>query len=157
MNYPIKDNMVIVNLEKVKNKFGFLENSFINKITNFWIKELSIKAESGDNKVSELSGGNQQKIVIGKWLDENPKILILDGPTVGIDIGAKAGIFETIKEFSKNNGMGVILISDEIKEIVSYSNRIIIMRNGRIYKIFDRGSVSESDIQAMLDEQKRSM
>ncbi|MEI0493593.1 sugar ABC transporter ATP-binding protein [Brachyspira intermedia] len=157
MNYPIKDNMVIVNLEKVKNKFGFLENSFINKITNFWIKELSIKAESGDNKVSELSGGNQQKIVIGKWLDENPKILILDGPTVGIDIGAKAGIFETIKEFSKDNGMGVILISDEIKEIVSYSNRIIIMRNGRIYKIFDRGSVSESDIQAMLDEQKRSM
>ncbi|OEJ15770.1 ABC transporter [Brachyspira hampsonii] len=157
MNYPINDNMVIVNLNKVKNKFGFLDNSIIKKITNFWIKELSIKAESGDNKVSTLSGGNQQKIVIGKWLDENPKILILDGPTVGIDIGAKAGIFETIKEFSKDNGMSVILISDEIKEIVSYSNRIMIMRNGKIYKIFDRGSVDENDIQTMLDEQKRSL
>lgn len=157
INYPIEDNIVLVKLDKIKNKLSFLNGKKIKEIANFWIKALSIKTEESENKVSTLSGGNQQKIVLSKWLEDDPKILILDGPTVGIDVGAKAGIFETIKLLAKEKGMGVILISDEIKEIASYSHRVMIMRNGKILKILDKEEIKEEFIQKQLDEQKHAI
>jgi simple sugar transport system ATP-binding protein len=154
MNYPIQDNIVLVTLNKFINKRHFLDDGRITKSAAEWTRILSIKTENPANLVTTLSGGNQQKIVLAKWLAENPKILILDGPTVGIDIGAKAGIFKTLKEMIKERGMGVILISDEIKEIVAYSHRVMIIRNGRVAKIARGNEISETAIQNILNEQK---
>jgi simple sugar transport system ATP-binding protein len=157
MSYPIKDNIVLATLDSFRELFSFLNNKTIKDTADKWIRSLSIKTDSADNTVSMLSGGNQQKVVLAKWLEKNPKILILDGPTVGIDVGAKAGIFKTIKEMIKEKGTGIILISDEIKEIVSYSHRVIILRNGRVVKILERNEISEGYIQDILSEQKQAL
>jgi simple sugar transport system ATP-binding protein len=157
MNYPIKDNITLVTLDRYRNKMTFLDNGKINKIAGAWVNTLSIKTENPANLVSTLSGGNQQKIVLAKWLEVNPKVLILDGPTVGIDIGAKAGIFKTLKEMIRTKGMGVLLISDEIKEIASYSHRVMIFRNGRIARILQKKEISEEYIRDILNEQKQAV
>jgi simple sugar transport system ATP-binding protein len=157
MNYPIKDNIALVTLDKMKNSFGLLDLVKINDVAQKWIKEIAIKTDSPGHLVSTLSGGNQQKIVLAKWLEENPKILILDGPTVGIDIGAKAGIFKTIQEMTRERGMGVMLISDEIKEIAAYSNRVMILRDGRMVKILRRDEITEENIRMILNEQKEAV
>jgi simple sugar transport system ATP-binding protein len=157
MNYPIKDNIALVTLDKLKNAYGFLDNAKISEIAGKWIDALAIKTDSPLHLVSTLSGGNQQKIVLAKWLEENPKILILDGPTVGIDIGAKAGIFKTIKEMISVQGMGVILISDEIKEITAYSHRVMVIRDGKMVKMLQKNEISEGYIRDILNEQKRAI
>ena len=87
-------------------------------LIDHWIKSLSIKVASPDVPVQTLSGGNQQRVVIGKWLATQPKILILDGPTVGVDIGNKSSIYEIVRELAAQ-GTGVILISDEVPEVVN--------------------------------------
>jgi simple sugar transport system ATP-binding protein len=157
MSYPIKDNIVLPTLDSFKKFLSFLNNRAIKDTADKWIQSLSIKTDSSDNTVSKLSGGNQQKVVLAKWLEENPKILILDGPTVGIDVGAKAGIFKTIKEMIKEKGAGVLLISDEIKEIVSYSHRVMIIRNGRVARILEKNEISEGYVQDILSEQKQAL
>ncbi|GMO53670.1 MAG: sugar ABC transporter ATP-binding protein [Termitinemataceae bacterium] len=157
MNYPIKENIVLVTLNKFRNKFTFLNNIGIDKDASSWVDTLSIKTKDPNNLVTTLSGGNQQKIVLAKWLANNPKVLILDGPTVGIDIGAKSGIFRTLKSMIKERGMGVILISDEIKEIASYSHRVMIIRNGRIARVLKKNEINEEYIQTILREQKQAI
>jgi simple sugar transport system ATP-binding protein len=157
MSYPIKDNIVLATLDSFKELFSFLNNKAIKDTADKWIGSLAIKTDSADNTVSMLSGGNQQKVVLAKWLEKNPRILILDGPTVGIDVGAKAGIFRTIKEMIKEKGTGIILISDEIKEIVSYSHRVMIIRNGRAVKMLQKNEISEGYIQDILSEQKQAL
>ncbi|MDR0473171.1 MAG: sugar ABC transporter ATP-binding protein [Treponema sp.] len=155
MNYPIRDNITLVTLDRYRNKMTFLNNGKINEVADDWVGKLSIKTEDHGNLVSTLSGGNQQKIVLAKWLEEDPRVLILDGPTVGIDIGAKAGIFRTLKEMIREKGMGVLLISDEIKEIVSYSHRVMIIRNGRVAKTLQGNEINEENIRNILNEQKQ--
>jgi simple sugar transport system ATP-binding protein len=157
MNYPIKDNVALVTLDRYRSKLTFLNNAKINTVADGWVNTLSIKTDDPASLVSALSGGNQQKIVLAKWLEQDPKVLILDGPTVGIDIGAKAGIFKTLKEMIKEKGMGVILISDEIKEVASYSHRVMIIRNGRVARILQKGEISEGSIQGILSEQKQAL
>jgi simple sugar transport system ATP-binding protein len=157
MNYPIRDNIALVTLDRYRNRLTFLNNRKVNRVASDWINTLSIKTGDSGNLVSTLSGGNQQKIVLAKWLEEDPKVLILDGPTVGIDIGAKAGIFKTLKEMIRAKGMGVLLISDEIKEIVSYSHRVMIIRNGRVASILQKNEISEGYIRNILNEQKQAI
>ena len=157
MNYPIKDNIVLVTMDRYCSTLGLLNGTKINKIAGDWVNTLSIKTDNPENLASTLSGGNQQKIVLAKWLEQDPRVLILDGPTVGIDIGAKAGIFRTLKEMIRDKGMGVILISDEIKEIVSYSHRVMIMRNGRAVSILEKNNINEEHIRNILSEQKQAL
>ncbi|GMO22579.1 MAG: sugar ABC transporter ATP-binding protein [Spirochaetaceae bacterium] len=157
IRYPIKDNTVLATLDAFRNKLTFLDNAKIKETAERWINTLSTKAASSEHPVSSLSGGNQQKVVLAKWLESNPKVLILDGPTVGIDIGSKIGIFKFIKEMVKEKGVGVILISDEIKEIAHNSHRVIIMRNGRIGKVLESNEISEEAIHAILNQQKQEL
>jgi len=155
MDKSIKHNIGIVTLEDYVNRLGLLEEQKIDELSEQWIEGMDIKTDTKEKLARMLSGGNQQKIVLSKWLAMNPKILILDGPTVGIDIGAKAGIFATINEMAKDRGMGVILISDEIREITSHCHRVLIMRNGRIVKELVGEQIDDQAIQQVLDEQKR--
>jgi simple sugar transport system ATP-binding protein len=157
MNYPIKDNTVLVTLDKFRNRLSFLDNRRIKEVADRWIDTLSTKTDSSENLVASLSGGNQQKVVLAKWLEDTPKILILDGPTVGIDVGAKTGIFRVIREMAEKKGVGVILISDEIREIASNSHRVMIIRNGRIVKTLGKSEISEDGIRDILNQQKQEL
>jgi rhamnose transport system ATP-binding protein len=109
------------------------------------VRDLNIRADSTKTPVSTLSGGNQQKVVLGKWLNTEPSLLILDEPTRGIDVGAKTEVRQKIDALAAN-GMAVLLISSELPEIMGMSDRILVMRNGRIVAEFARSEFTEEAI-----------
>ncbi len=115
-----------------------------------WIEKLSIKAHAPEQVVSSLSGGNQQKVVLAKWLARQPAVLILDEPTKGIDVGAKAAVHAVMSEFAAR-GNGVIMISSELPEILGMSDRMLVMRRGRLRGEFARGVTSEALLRAASD------
>lgn len=109
------------------------------------VKKLNVKTSSYVQLVMSLSGGNQQKVMIAKWLAINPKILILDEPTRGIDVGAKAEIHSLLRELAKN-GIGIILISSELPEIIGMCDRVLVMREGRITGELSGEKITEENI-----------
>jgi ABC-type sugar transport system ATPase subunit len=112
-----------------------------------YVDKLDIRLASIDNPVSSLSGGNQQKTVLGRWLATDPKLLILDEPTHGVDIGAKSEIYELMRRLA-NEGMAIILISSELPEVLALANRIVIMHEGRVTGIMDRDDATEESVMA---------
>lgn len=157
MDYSQRDNIILPTISKFVKK-GLLDENRMTDTANHWIDEVKVKTDDVFKQIKTLSGGNQQKIVLAKWLEMNPKVLILDGPTVGVDVGAKASIFKTIHEMVEKYGMSVILISDEIRELTANCNRILIMQNGRLRRILDKPQEIDDDyIKSILDEQKRAM
>ena len=106
---------------------------------------LNIKTYGKNQMVNDLSGGNQQKIVIGKWLAVSPSILILDEPTRGIDVGAKAEIYEIINHLTAQ-GVSIIMVSSELPEIVNMSDRVVVMMEGHITKILEGADISQTSI-----------
>ena len=128
--HTIKYNTSIAVLEKFIKLVG-VNSKYENELIAKYAKSLSVKMTSPEQKVQFLSGGNQQKIVLGKWMAAEPDIFILDEPTRGVDVGAKAEIYQLIFELAKL-GKSVILISSEMEEIINLSNRIIVMHEGKI-------------------------
>lgn len=122
-------------------KHAFLELGKLREIGEESVESLRIVAAGLDAPASSLSGGNQQRIVIAKWRALNPKLIILNCPTVGVDIGSKAGIHALAREFARN-GIGVILISDDLSEILGACNRVLVMNHGEISDCFDTSEVS---------------
>ncbi len=110
-----------------------------------YIEKLHVKTTGGTQKAKNLSGGNQQKVVLGKWLSTNPKILILDEPTRGIDVGAKAEIYKLINELTAE-GMAILLISSELPEVMGMSDRLLVMYEGKITGELSREEFSEERI-----------
>ena len=145
LRWSLKENFSIVILEKLLNFFGLISEGDLTEITNSYVKKLNISTDSVDKKVFDLSGGNQQKVVLAKWLATNPKILILDDPTRGIDVGAKSEIYQLIRELSQK-GITVLLSSSEIEEVLYLSHRVLIMRNGKIIKEFSNHQVDKAEV-----------
>jgi simple sugar transport system ATP-binding protein len=142
----IGSNIVVTVVETLLNKFRLISGDKRKQIESKWINNLKIKTPSADMPASSLSGGNQQRVVLAKWLATNLKLFILDGPTIGIDIASKKNIHDIIREFARK-GVGIILISDEIQEVLQHCNRLLVMRQGKIEaKIEDVQSVSESNV-----------
>ncbi len=142
----IGSNIVVTVVETLFNRFKFISTEKRKKIESKWINNLKIKTPSADLPASSLSGGNQQRVVLAKWLATNLKLFILDGPTIGIDIASKKNIHDIIRDFARE-GVGIIMISDEIQEVLQHCNRMLVMREGRIEaEIEDTRSVSESNI-----------
>jgi rhamnose transport system ATP-binding protein len=112
------------------------------------IERLRIKTASQDTPLSGLSGGNQQKVVIAKWLGLNPRIVILDEPTKGIDVGAKQAVYQLIAEMVAQ-GLAVILVSSELPEVMHLAHRVIVMRRGRAVGEFARGSADAETLVAV--------
>lgn len=110
-----------------------------------WLKKLSVKAPNVDAPVQSLSGGNQQRVALARWLARSPRILILNGPSVGVDVGSKAEIHEIIRTLSAS-GIGILVISDDLPELLSTCHRILVMRDGSIIDSFDRNNVNEGDL-----------
>ncbi len=126
----VKENITIANLKDISNTYIINKNDEI-KVANDYKQSLNIKTPSIAQKVSHLSGGNQQKVALGKWLFAKPNILILDEPTRGIDVGAKYEIYTLMNELV-SNGLCVIMISSELPEILGMSDRIYVMAEGRL-------------------------
>lgn len=137
----IKRNLNIAILKELK-KGLFLSNASLNTSAAHWMEKLSIKPVLPDMPVGKLSGGNQQRVVIAKWLATNPEILIVDEPTAGIDVGAKEEIHKLLRELS-DGGMSIIVVSSELPEVISICDRILIMKNGRIVAEMGDGATQE--------------
>lgn len=142
----VEDNISISIIDRICSRLGLVRSRDRRKLTNDWIKKLNIKSALPDIPASAMSGGNQQKIVISKWLATNPNILILDQPTNGIDIAAKCAIYDIIRNLAKS-GMSIILISDEIPEIYHNCPRALLMYRGRLVKELDCRALSEEDFE----------
>lgn len=145
MEHTISRNIIVTVLRQLARGLGLLDGRRIRQVNARWIEELAIRTPNAELQVKQLSGGNQQRVVIAKWLERKPKILILDGPTIGVDVGAKQEIHQIIKSLAES-GMGIVMISDEVAEVVAYSHRILVMRDGRISAEFDAARTSEGEI-----------
>ena len=143
-NNSIKDNSVLTIFDKLTN-IGFFKFKEASKTTNDYVKKLDIKVSNIDSFVMNLSGGNQQKVVIAKWLAKNCRVLLFDEPTRGIDVAAKAQIWKLISEFTKEGG-SVIVASNEIPELINNCNRIITMQKGSISNTFNYEDFNEQKI-----------
>ena len=142
-NLSISDNINISLLARNSNRFGFVSRKKEEQIAGDGIRNFKIKTPSPEKKIVELSGGNQQKCIVARWISTNPKVLILDEPTKGIDVGAKSEFYQMICEFAKQ-GLGVILISSELPEVIGLSDRIIVMKGRKIVGEVSREEAAES-------------
>ncbi|MOA12011.1 Ribose import ATP-binding protein RbsA [compost metagenome] len=147
----VVENMSIVNLSEYIGKNGFVSHVQMAKDCMEQIKKLNIKTPTMDQIINNLSGGNQQKVLIARWLLAQPKILILDEPTRGIDVGAKAEIYRLISELA-NRGVAIILVSSELPEILGMSDRVMVMHGGRITGILDKEEADQEKILALASE-----
>ena len=139
--HSLADNMVMSVVGRISPR-GIVDRSRVRAIADEMIRRLSIKTASRDHAVSTLSGGNQQKVVIGKWLATEPEILILDEPTAGIDIGSKAEIIRLVRDLAQA-GKGVIVISSELSELLTACDRIVVMADGRAHQVLDRAELDD--------------
>lgn len=144
MRMAIPQNITLPSLKRF-NKFGFLRHGDERKIARDYIENLGIHTPKLDQKVEFLSGGNQQKVALAKWLCSQSKILILDEPTRGIDVGAKIEVYRLINELSKC-GVGIILLSSELPEVLNMSDRILVMSDGSFVGEFKGGEASQEDL-----------
>ncbi|RDJ09778.1 sugar ABC transporter ATP-binding protein [Rhizobium grahamii] len=138
----VLENMQIAVLQDKFVKGGFVQEGSIEATCEDMAKKLRVKTPNLDERVENLSGGNQQKVLIGRWLLTNPKILILDEPTRGIDVGAKAEIHRLVSEMARN-GVAVIMISSEMPEVLGMSDRIMVMHEGRVTGFLNRDEATQ--------------
>jgi len=144
---PIVYNSTITVWDRIRDRYGLLAADELREVSEKWIENLDIKIDTIYSAINTLSGGNQQKVVLAKWLASDPKILILDEPTVGIDVYAKESVHRIIKSLAAR-GIGVIIISDEIPEVLHNCHRILIMRRGRIVYECDAHEVAADELLA---------
>jgi simple sugar transport system ATP-binding protein len=138
-------NMTVSGLSRLSNRAGILDKERLDTEVLHWIKELSIVTQDYEREVKTLSGGNQQKVVLARWLANDLSVLILNGPTVGVDIGSKYDIHALLRNLAAK-GLAVIVISDDLPELLACCNRIVVMRDGRIVKELESSATSESQL-----------
>ena len=141
----VRDNTVIANLDEYCNGASFLNLKQIDADTKKYVDAMEVKTPTYDTLIRDLSGGNQQKVLIGRWLLTNPDILIMDEPTRGIDVGAKAEIYNIMLDLTKQ-GKSVIFISSEMPEIIGVSNRVMVMCEGRISGFLEGDEIKDNII-----------
>ncbi len=150
MEQPIAANVAVTVIDRLLGRLGLVAADARQDLVRHWIGELGIKIGSPDDAVSTLSGGNQQRVGLAKWLATGPKLLILDSPTVGVDVGAKDGIYRIVRRLAEA-GLAVILISDEIPEVFYNSHRVLVMREGRITGELEPHRCEEAVLQEAVD------
>ncbi len=154
MEQSVGKNIIITIIKKLLSKLGLLSSKMINNSIESSIDQLKIITPSMEVPVKQLSGGNQQRVVLAKWLKTNPKILIIDGPTVGIDVHAKDKIYNIIKDLAAK-GIGIIIISDEVQEILKNTHRILLMKKGKIICEFISQNSDEDEILRILNAKNK--
>ena len=155
LDKPIRDNIVTAVLDRLCNRLGLIDGAQCQALAEQTLKDLQIASPDVVRPVKSLSGGNQQRVLIGRWLAIEPQLLILHGPTVGVDVGSKDTIYRIIQHLS-SQGMGVILISDDLPELLQNCDRILVMRKGVSSGVFRADAVRQEDIyREMLAEGSR--
>ena len=146
MPKSIEDNLILVRLPGITGTLGFINDRQVSDIADEIIKDFGVKvADKKIQMASNLSGGNQQKVVIGKWLACNPKMLIMDEPTRGVDVGAKYEIYTLILELAKS-GSGILCISSEMEELMGICDRILVMKDGKLTGEMSRGQFNPKQV-----------
>jgi simple sugar transport system ATP-binding protein len=146
LNQSVNKNLIVTTLDELVDRFKLLDRRLINERILKAVKDLAIRIPSLDSPVQTLSGGNQQRVVLAKWIATQPKVLILDGPTIGIDVAAKHAIHQIIRELA-GHGIAILLVSDEIPEVYNNANRVLVMHKGRLVKEFEMERTSMEEIQ----------
>ncbi|WP_428773223.1 galactose/methyl galactoside ABC transporter ATP-binding protein MglA [Vibrio sp.] len=144
-NLDITFNSLVANVDEYKTKTGLLSNKKMKSDTQWVIDSMSVKTPSHETAIGSLSGGNQQKVIIGRWLLTQPEILMLDEPTRGIDVGAKFEIYQLILELANKN-KGIIIISSEMPELLGITDRILVMSNGRAAGVVETANTTQNEI-----------
>lgn len=144
----IQDNTVAASVRKYL-KRGRLDHRRMYQATAEWIKKIGCNAPSPEPEIRTLSGGNAQKMVIAKWLNTNPRLLILNGPTVGVDIGSKSDIHKILHELAAN-GTGIILISDDLSELIQNCSKIVVMKRGKMSGVMTAEDLDETKLAGLL-------
>ena len=145
MPQSVANNTAITIIKRLCSRARLIDAAALGDEASRWVSSLGIKAAALDSQVATLSGGNQQKVVLAKWMATDPKLLILDSPTVGVDIAAKSGIYSLIRDLAAR-GVCVILISDEVPEVLYNSHRVLIMRRGRVVEEVDSSKIGEKEL-----------
>jgi rhamnose transport system ATP-binding protein len=141
----VRDNVSLAVLRRVARRGWFIDRAAEDGLAQDAIRRFNIRCWGAQQIVGKLSGGNQQKVVLGKWLATQPRLLIMDEPTRGIDVGAKAEIHRLMSELAAA-GLAVLMISSELPEVLGMSDRILVMREGRIVAEFARGEAGQEVI-----------
>lgn len=141
----VRDNIIVANLKKYVSKIRLMSRRMMQADANEYVNKLEIKTPSNDTKVQDLSGGNQQKVIVARWLLTQPEILFVDEPTRGIDVGAKAEIHSLITRMA-GEGKAIIMVSSEMPEILGMCDRILVMHEGKMTGIIDRAEATQERI-----------
>lgn len=144
-DFSIRENISLNNLGKYSSALGLINHSQENKQTDELMRQLSIKAPSSESRVVNLSGGNQQKVVIARWLNHHCTVLVFDEPTRGIDVGAKAEIYTLMRRLTAQ-GFGIIMISSELPEIVGMCDRVAVFNKGSIVKVLEAEFINSEEV-----------
>lgn len=139
----VQRNLVISVLDQLSSRLGFLRTAAIAETTKKWIQDLSIATKNPELPVRTLSGGNQQKVVLARWLANNLSVLMLNGPTMGVDIGSKYDIHALMRRLAAS-GLAIIIVSDDLPEVLACASRILVMRDGRFVQELDPAATTES-------------
>ncbi len=143
---PISDNLVLPILKSITKRSGLISKEKKLNTVNTFINDLAIKIGHSDDPITTLSGGNQQRVVLAKWLASKPKLLILDSPTVGVDVGARAGLFQIVRKLAEE-GLAILMISDEVPEVYFNSDRILHMSKGKIIREYNPKKIKLTELE----------
>jgi monosaccharide-transporting ATPase len=144
----VRENLTLALMPKLA-KAGIIDEDRQRQIVETFVQRLGVKASSAEQPIRELSGGNQQKVLLARWLCMNPRLLIVDEPTRGIDVGAKAEILKLMRELAAG-GLGVLMISSELEEILEFADRITVLSDGRSVATLDHETASEERLMAAM-------
>jgi simple sugar transport system ATP-binding protein len=151
MERSLRDNFCAATIDLKKGRFGLIDFPAMAHEAKRWLGRLNINAKSPELTANTFSGGNQQRIVIGKWLASDPEILILNGPSVGVDVKSKSEIHHILKTLA-GDGLCIILISDDVRELLSTTNRVLVMNGGRIIYEGDTAAIDEAALNAKITQ-----
>ncbi|MGW1046295.1 sugar ABC transporter ATP-binding protein [Streptomyces sp. NPDC002547] len=146
----VRENIALAALPGLS-RFGLVDDARIDRIVDTFMKRLRIRASSSHQKVSELSGGNQQKVLLARWLALHPKVLLLDEPTRGIDVGAKAEVQALVDELA-DEGLAVLLISSDTEELIEGSDRVVVLKDGAVVRELTGDAVTEDELMRAIAE-----
>jgi ribose transport system ATP-binding protein len=145
LGLPIRENMTLPSLNVFTSWLGVIPRQKERSFVDQRIKELRIRTPNGETAAGSLSGGNQQKVVLAKWMSERFKVILFDEPTRGVDVGAKAEIYQLIEQLAER-GVALVIISSELLEIIGLSDRVLVMNQGRVTGLLDKDQISERNI-----------
>jgi rhamnose transport system ATP-binding protein len=138
---PVRTNVTLASLPQLSERLAVLGRGRERSIAARYVRELGIRPPAIDVAASSLSGGNQQKVALARWLMTNPRVLILDEPTQGVDVGAKADVHREMDRLA-GKGVAIVMISSDLQEVLAMSDRVVVMREGTVAGIVDRDDLT---------------